>query len=153
LDSERVQNFVRGLSEQSRRTRFMSNIKELSEEVLVNFTRLDYDRDMALLMINQNHDILGIARYAADPDLSACEFAVTVSDAHQGKGIATILMNSLFYVARCQGFKTMYGEVLANNTNMLAMSAKLGFTTFENPDDDDEIVLIIKSLVEDNDKV
>lgn len=153
LDSERVQNFVRGLSEQSRRTRFMSNIKELSEEVLVNFTRLDYSRDMALLMINQEHDILGIARYAADPDLSACEFAVTVSDAHQGKGIATILMNSLFYVARQQGFKTMYGEVLANNTNMLAMSAKLGFTTFKNPDDDDEIVLILKSLIESEERV
>lgn len=151
LDSERVQNFVRGLSEQSRRTRFMSNIKELSEEVLVNFTRLDYDRDMALLMINQEHDILGIARYAADPDLSACEFAVTVSDAHQGKGIATILMNSLFYVARQQGFKTMYGEVLANNTNMLAMSAKLGF--IQQAADDDEIVIIVKSLIEAEDKV
>ena len=132
-------------------TRFMSNIKELSEEVLVNFTRLDYDRDMALLMINQNHDILGIARYAADPDLSACEFAVTVSDAHQGKGIATILMNSLFYVARQQGFKTMYGEVLANNTNMLAMSAKLGF--IQQAADDDEIVIIVKSLIEAEDKV
>ncbi|MBO4576113.1 MAG: bifunctional acetate--CoA ligase family protein/GNAT family N-acetyltransferase [Neisseriaceae bacterium] len=153
LDSERVQNFVRGLSEQSRRTRFMSNIKELSEEVLVNFTRLDYDRDMALLMINQNHDILGIARYAADPDLSACEFAVTVSDAYQGRGIATILMNSLFYVARCQGFKTMYGEVLANNTNMLAMSAKLGFIQHDDENADDEIVIIVKSLVEQEEKV
>ena len=154
LDSERVQNFVRGLSEQSRRTRFMSNIKELSEEVLVNFTRLDYDRDMALLMINQNHDILGIARYAADPDLSACEFAVTVSDAHQGKGIATILMNSLFDVARCQGFKTMYGEVLANNTNMLAMSAKLGFIQHDDEEnDDEEIVIIVKSLTEQEERV
>ncbi|MBR2251512.1 MAG: bifunctional acetate--CoA ligase family protein/GNAT family N-acetyltransferase [Neisseriaceae bacterium] len=153
LDSERVQNFVRGLSEQSRRTRFMSNIKELSEEVLVNFTRLDYNRDMALLMINQNHDILGIARYAADPDLSACEFAVTVSDAHQGKGIATILMNSLFYVARCQGFKTMYGEVLANNTNMLAMSAKLGFIQHNDPNSDEEIVIIVKSLIEPEERV
>ena len=108
---------------------------------------------MALLMINQNHDILGIARYAADPDLSACEFAVTVSDAYQGRGIATILMNSLFYVARCQGFKTMYGEVLANNTKMLAMSAKLGFIQHDDENADDEIVIIVKSLVEQEEKV
>jgi acetyltransferase len=48
-DAEMEQEFVRGLSEQTKYFRFMQAIKELTPEMLVRFTQIDYDREMALI--------------------------------------------------------------------------------------------------------
>jgi acetyltransferase len=48
-DAEMEQDFVRGLSDQTKYFRFMQAIKELTPEMLVRFTQIDYDREMALI--------------------------------------------------------------------------------------------------------
>jgi acetyltransferase len=129
-DADMTQEFVRGLSEQTKYFRFMQAIKELTPEMLVRFTHIDYDREMALIGVIE-HDgeeaAVGISRYNSRPGGEACEFAVVVSDTWRNLGIGARLMRSLMANARRRGFRVMEGEVLTANTRMLALMKSLGF--------------------------
>jgi acetyltransferase len=131
-DAEIEQAFVRGLSEESRYMRFMFSVQELSQNMLVRFTQIDYSREMALIAITNedDHEIeLGVARFATNPDGKSCEFALVIADAMQGKGLGQKLMIALMDAARGKGLKIMSGEVLKNNASMLKLMARLGFAT------------------------
>jgi acetyltransferase len=138
-DAQMQQEFVRNLSEESRYNRYMSSIKQLSQTMLVRFTQLDYDREMALSMMRegeQGEEVqLAVARFITDPDNEGCEFALEVADHWQGHGIGALLMNDLFDAARAQGLKFMRGEVLASNKGMLKLMRKLGFSVEQHPED------------------
>lgn len=132
-DAQIEQAFVRGLSEQSRYFRFMQALHELTPQMLVRFTQIDYDREMALIAVVEdehgNERQVAVGRYTTNPDQRSCEFALVVGDEWQGRGIGTHLMQNLIQVARARGLALMEGEVLAGNSNMLALVRHLGFTT------------------------
>ena len=44
-------------------------------------------------------------------------------------------MTQLMEAAKAHGLKTMEGEILTNNTNMLSLVRHLGFTIRTNPED------------------
>jgi len=137
-DADMQQEFVRNLSEESRYNRYMSSIKQLSQPVLVRFTQLDFDREMALVMVRMvdgREEQIGVSCYFTDPDNESCEFALVVADNWQGRGIGPIMMNRLFDAAKKQGLTIMRGEVLANNKGMLKLMAKIGFTVSTHPED------------------
>jgi acetyltransferase len=48
-DAEREQQFVISMSDESKYYRFMDTIRELTQTMLVRFTQIDYDREMALV--------------------------------------------------------------------------------------------------------
>ncbi|MGE4370789.1 MAG: acetate--CoA ligase family protein, partial [Burkholderiaceae bacterium] len=48
-DAEPLQNFVRDLSDESRDMRFVSMLRELTPRMLARYTRIDYDRELALI--------------------------------------------------------------------------------------------------------
>ncbi|MFB9156141.1 bifunctional acetate--CoA ligase family protein/GNAT family N-acetyltransferase [Chromobacterium violaceum] len=147
-DADMQQAFVRNLSEESRYNRYLSSIKQLSQSMLVRFTQLDYDREMALAMTRDGEggeEMLAVARFITDPDNEACEFALEVADDWQGRGIGTLLMQALFDAAREQGLKLMRGEVLAGNKGMLKLMHKLGFSVEPHPEDR-ALTLVLKTL-------
>lgn len=137
-DAEIEQQFVRDLSSESKYFRFMNSMQELSLEMLVRFTQIDYHNEMALVAVKPNGDSeeeLGVARYVINLDNKSCEFALVVSDRWQKKGIARLLMQKLVEVARNRGLETMQGQVLANNARMLALMIALNFQISNDPDD------------------
>jgi acetyltransferase len=149
-DAEIEQIFVRSLSEEAKYFRFMDSLQELSQAMLVRFTQIDYDREMALIAVLE-HDPqeteLGVCRYIINPDGESCEFALVVSDEWQHKGIGHKLMGCLFDVARAKGLKIMEGEVLAANHSMLSLVTSLGFTVSTSAEDS-AIKRVVKQLVE-----
>ena len=129
-DSGMEQEFVRHLSDDSRYFRFMGSMRELPTKKLKFFTEIDYDRHMAFVatIANQGKELeIGVARYVATETPASCEFAITVDDAWQGRGVAGLLMISLQDAARAHGFKTMEGIALASNHKMLKFARQLGF--------------------------
>jgi acetyltransferase len=147
-DAQMEQDFVRGLSEQTKYFRFMQAIKELTPEMLVRFTQIDYDREMALIGVvtEEGGDVeVGVTRYMSRPGGDACEFAIVVSDKWRGRGIGARLMRSLMQNARERGFRIMDGEVLTANTRMLALMQSLGFRV-ERDRQDPGIKLVTKVL-------
>ncbi|KAA1189152.1 bifunctional acetate--CoA ligase family protein/GNAT family N-acetyltransferase [Pseudohalioglobus sediminis] len=148
-DARKEQDFVTNLSAQSKYFRFMHGLNKLTPEMLARFTQIDYDREMALVAIAPGADarpsFLGVARYTINPDGSSCEFALTVADAWQGRGVGPKLMERLMHVARERGLDTMIGEVLSQNARMLRMCKQLGFRAMRSAEDP-EVTLVTRSL-------
>lgn len=147
-DAELEQAFVRALSEQSRYMRFMTTINELPSKKLNFFTDVDYDRHLALIAtIDQDgHELqIGVARYVATENDGLCEFAVTVADDWQGKGIASRLMGALMEAAKSRGFTAIEGLVFASNQKMLDLARHLGFDVRPVPGES-ETVRVVREL-------
>lgn len=147
-DAEIEKAFVRNLSEQSRYYRFMHNLPELTPEMLVRFTQIDYDREMAFVAIVRKDDReieIGVSRYTIETDGRTCEFAVVVADAWRQHGVAHKLMEQLIEYARYQRLETMHGLVLAENREMIALARSLDFSVHPNPEDH-SLVSIVKNL-------
>jgi len=137
-DAESEAKFVRELSKEAKYFRFMNSIHELSQEMLVRFTQIDYHNEMALTAVRQTPDgdeQIGVARYSTNLDKRSCEFALVVSDQWQSKGIAHHLMRNLMEVARDRELEVMEGQVLSDNKKMLELMASLNFDIEIDPDD------------------
>ena len=52
-DAEMEQEFVRDLSDEAKYFRFMNTLQELTQTMLVRFTQIDYDREMALIAVTE----------------------------------------------------------------------------------------------------
>lgn len=64
-----------------------------------------------------------------------CEFAITVAKDWRGNELATKLPGSLVRRARRDGYETMEGLVVAENTAMLALARRLHFKVGPVPGD------------------
>jgi acetyltransferase len=129
-DAEMLQEFVRQLSPETKYFRYMQNIKELTADMLVRFTQMDYDRELALIAVTINEGKragLGVARYTLNPDGQTCEFALVVDDRHRNQGLGSMLMEHLMEAARARGISRIEGEVLGENHRMLSLMRELGF--------------------------
>ncbi|MCO4810804.1 MAG: bifunctional acetate--CoA ligase family protein/GNAT family N-acetyltransferase [Gammaproteobacteria bacterium] len=137
-DAEIEAKFVRELSKESKYFRFMNSIQELSQEMLVRLTQIDYHNEMALIAVrplDDGEDQIGVARYSTNVDRRSCEFALVVSDKWHGKGIAHLLMRSLMEVARDRELEVMEGQVLSDNKRMLELMKSLKFKIDMDPED------------------
>lgn len=147
-DALAEQAFVRNLSAEARRFRFMGTITELSSEMLARLTQIDYRTEMALvaeLGEGETREQIGVARYGINPDRRSCEFAIVVSDRVQHQGIGTRLMKALMEAARDHGLTRIEGTVLRRNDAMLSLMRDLGFEVLPVPDDP-EIAAVRRGL-------
>jgi acetyltransferase len=145
-DAALEQAFVAGLSERSRYMRFMQHLPELTPQMLARFTQVDYDRELALVALDDasgNDQIVGVARYVANPDGESVEFAIVVADAWQGRGVGRILMQRLIASASGCGYTQMTGSVLAINKSMLEFVNRLGFASRRDPDDHEQMIVTL----------
>ncbi len=146
-DAQMLQQLVRNLSPESRYMRFASRLTELTPSMLARFTLMDYDRDMALVAVQRTRStdedgaehwserLLGVSRYAINPDPSSCEFALLVADEFAGQGLGARLMYSIMDVARERGLAEIQGLVLAENSKMLKLMRRLGFSVRAYPEE------------------
>ncbi|MEY4593431.1 MAG: hypothetical protein RIR18_2326 [Pseudomonadota bacterium] len=151
-DADIEQEFVRNMSDESRYSRFMDSIRELTQSMLVRFTQIDYDREMALIATIEDSEQdgkevqIGVARYVSNPDGETVEFALAVGDAWQKSGIGRKLMSALIECARGRGYRAIIGDVLSSNAKMFSLMSSLGFTIHPHPDDT-AIKRVVKPLI------
>ena len=136
-DMELERAFVRNLSPQSKFKRFMGELKELSPDQLYHFTHPDHEHEAAYIVIRSTvggEEQIGVGRFAGT-DSDTCEFAITIADAWQGKGLGKRIINALMRDAKARGLKRMEGYVLAANARMLDFCRGLGFAVEVSRDD------------------
>lgn len=137
-DGERLQRFVRRLSEQSRYFRFISALNELSPRMLARYTQIDYDRELALVAVlpcDGDESIIGVVRYLLNPDRRSCEFAIAIADDVQRQGLGSTLMSAIVAQARRRGLERIEGFVLAANAPMMRLMQSQGFSVQTDRDD------------------
>ena len=128
--------FFHRLSPEDIRLRFFAAVRELSPTQLDKFTRLDYERDMALIAVRERTgETVGVARLVRKDDPLVAEFAVIVQHDLQGRGLATHLMQRLLDWAPLHGVSEVVGEVLAENAIMIDLARHLGFRLRRLPED------------------
>lgn len=135
-DEGLYETFIKHVTQQDVRLRFFGPMKILPVGLIARLTQIDYAREMAFVALSEETgQLLGVARYAADPDLARAEFAVLVRSDLKGRGLGWALMSHLVAHGRARGVGVIHGDVLADNTTMLRMCAELGFTVRPVPDD------------------
>lgn len=136
-DAELLQDFIRGLSDESRYMRFVSMLRELTPRMLARYTRIDYHRELALVATVQEPNpelrgrlserIIGFAHYLRNPDGRGAEYALVIGDEWQRCGLGSQLMRALIEAAQEQGLTYIDGLVLGTNKPMLGLMSYLGF--------------------------
>jgi GNAT superfamily N-acetyltransferase len=142
-DAQIERKFIEGLSAQSRRFRFLGELKTPSPALIEQLTHPDPARDVAFVALiadGAEKREIGVARFSALPDGVSSECAVAVSDAWQHQGLATLLMRHLIDVARERGIKSMYSIDAADNASMRELAAHLGFARKPNPSDATQVL-------------
>ena len=125
-DAGRESAFFAALSDRSRYQRFMQQLASLTPQMVARFTQLDYDRELALVALHEGR-FVAVGRYAPNPDGETAEFALTVLDAFQGRGLGHALLERLCRAAKAAGYRALYGQILHANHAMLELAAHLGF--------------------------
>ena len=133
-DESLVSEFLSNCSEDTVYFRYFKLIKKWTHEMLIRFTQNDYDRELGLMAIGLPPGpevMMGVSRMVMAADRSTAEFAVIVADPWQGKGLGEKLIERVIEIARDNGVKMLYGDVLATNLPMLEMVKRLGFVLQE----------------------
>jgi acetyltransferase len=78
--------------------------------------------------------MLGVANIVGEPDGRRGEFSVLIGDPWQGKGIGAKLLLQCLRIAQERGMEVVWGTVLAENSYMIALGKKLGFSVKQSED-------------------
>jgi acetyltransferase len=135
-DESLAREFFGHLSGESRQLRFLKYVHAVSDKLIHFFTHVDYERHMAFVCeaeVAGAPQLVGEARYVANPDGRSCEFAVVVADEWHKTGVAGLLMDALIRAAQARGLESMEGMVMRENREMLRFVKALGFEAVPDP--------------------
>jgi acyl-CoA synthetase (NDP forming)/GNAT superfamily N-acetyltransferase len=113
-------------SAESRYRRFFSPKPELRTSDLERFTVVDFV-DRVALVVEERAEFVAWASYERLQNRTDAEVAFMVDDAHQGRGIATLLLEHLAAIARSNGIERFTAQTLGDNGSMLAVFSKAGW--------------------------
>lgn len=123
---------------QDLRLRFFAPMKEFSHEFIARLTQLDYARAMAFVAFEEaTNDLVGVVRIHSDSIYESGEYAILLRSGLKGRGLGWALMQLIIEYAKSEGLKAISGDVLAENTVMLAMCRDLGFGVKSDPQEHD----------------
>lgn len=145
-DAELLRAFYARLSPESIYYRFFSPRPQLTEREIEHLTTVDYDRRTALIA-TIGEEMVAVVRYdrlpervsssdpagtapggdeAAKPGTTA-EVAFLVEDAHQGRGVAGVLLEHIAAAARERGVHRFVASVLPDNRRMTRVFREAGY--------------------------
>jgi acetyltransferase len=110
------------------RMRFLVATSGPDPRLIARLCQIDYAREMAFVAIDPNSgEALCVARAFGDANHERAEFAIIVRSDRQGQGIGHGMMLRLLDFGRKEGWREMWGDVLASNGPMLALCRNVGF--------------------------
>ena len=124
-DADALQAFHMRQSPESTYLRFFAPMPRLSDRDLARFTTVDHV-DRVALVATVGDDIVAVGRYDRIEPRTA-EVAFNVSDAHQGRGLGSVLIEHLGAAARENGVHRFMAEVLPQNRKMLGVFRDAGY--------------------------
>jgi acyl-CoA synthetase (NDP forming)/RimJ/RimL family protein N-acetyltransferase len=124
-DADRLVAFYERVSPESKYLRFFAAYPRLSDRDVKRFTEVDYV-DRVAFILTLGKDMIAVGRYDRTEDDHA-EVSFLIEDAHQGRGIAQLLLEHLAQAARERGITRFVAEVLPENRRMAKVFADAGY--------------------------
>ncbi|GLZ38684.1 bifunctional GNAT family N-acetyltransferase/acetate--CoA ligase family protein [Actinokineospora sp. NBRC 105648] len=125
-DAEALLAFHARLSERTRYFRYFGPYPRIPDKDLRRFSTVDHHDRVAFIAL-LGDDIVAVGRYERLPDSDSAEVAFVVQDAHQGRGLGSILLEHLAAAARERGLGRFEAEVLAENGQMVRVFRDAGY--------------------------
>ena len=147
-DADRLQDHFRGLSAQSRRNRFLGAVSELPPHEIARLAGMDLPGELALVARADDGGagaIIAEAIHVMAQGSARCEFALSVTDTWQRRGLGTLLLRLIECRARLVGARHLFGDVLRTNSAMKCLARRRGFV-LRSPVTDARLVEIVKDL-------
>nr|WBO80784.1 GNAT family N-acetyltransferase [Streptomyces sp. SBE_14.2] len=134
-DAERLVSFYEQVSDESKYYRFFAPYPRLSAKDVHRFTHHDFVDRVGLaatvggeFIATVRYDRIGADGMPASAPADEAEVAFLVQDAHQGRGVASALLEHVAAVARERGIRRFAAEVLPANTKMIKVFTDAGYT-------------------------
>jgi GNAT superfamily N-acetyltransferase len=144
-DAGRLQEHFRRLSVQSRRNRFLGAMSEVSPHEIARLAHMDGPGELTLVACADDGAIIAEAVHVIAPGSARCEFALSVTDAWQRRGLGTLLLRLVECRARLIGARHLFGDVLRTNDAMTCIARRRGFL-LRSPITDARLAEIVKDL-------
>ncbi|MGW3562139.1 GNAT family N-acetyltransferase, partial [Streptomyces sp. NPDC000963] len=134
-DADRLVSFYEQVSDESKYYRFFAPYPRLSAKDVHRFTHHDFVNRVGLAATVEG-EFIATVRYdriddrglPASAPADEAEVAFLVQDAHQGRGVASALLEHIAAVARERGIRRFAAEVLPANTKMIKVFTDAGYT-------------------------
>ncbi|WP_149829456.1 bifunctional GNAT family N-acetyltransferase/acetate--CoA ligase family protein [Streptomyces tailanensis] len=133
-DAERLVSFYEQVSDESKYYRFFAPYPRLSAKDVHRFTHHDFVDRVGLaatvggeFIATVRYDRIGADGMPASAPADEAEVAFLVQDAHQGRGVASALLEHIAAVARERGIRRFAAEVLPANTKMIKVFTDAGY--------------------------
>ncbi|WP_280719695.1 GNAT family N-acetyltransferase [Kitasatospora sp. MAP5-34] len=133
-DADRLVEFYEQVSDQSKYFRFFAPYPRLSAKDVRRFTHHDYVNRVGLAVVVRDRFIATVRYDRIDQDGrpsatgTDAEVAFLVQDAHQGRGVASALLEHIGAVAQERGILRFTAEVLPENRKMVKVFTDAGYT-------------------------
>ena len=129
-------DFLSDVTAEDLRLRFFGPMREVGHELLDKLIHYDPACAMAFIAVDeQSQKMLGVVRLHDDTSGETAEFAILVRSRLKDHGVGWLLMKHMIEFSRHKDLKTVRGQVLSENSAMLAMCVELGFQIADDPDD------------------
>ena len=125
-----VESFMKRVSRESLRMRFMAAMSEVPKNIVVDLCKGDFKECGCILAIvgeKKNEKVVGLGNYIGMGNGRTAEIAFLIEDVYQGKGISTLLLERLAGLAAANGYVELEAEVLPDNQPMINVFNSSGF--------------------------
>ncbi len=129
-DEPMEEEMFKSMSEETQRFRFFTLIKDVTHELLIKYTQIDYDREIAIIAEVEEKGkkkMAGVVRLIGDPYNDNAEFAIVVADPWHGRGAGNLLTDYIIEIAKLRKLRKIYAYFLGDNNRMKYMFEKRGF--------------------------
>jgi acyl-CoA synthetase (NDP forming)/RimJ/RimL family protein N-acetyltransferase len=126
-DADGIVGLMERSSDQTRYYRFFGPMRKLSDKDLHRFTHVDHDNRVAFV-VRLGDQLIGVGRYDRYPDTDDAEVAFLIEDAHQRRGLGSVLLEHLAAAARERGITRFVAEVLSQNSQMVRVFIDAGYS-------------------------
>jgi acetyltransferase len=129
-DEPSMVRFHEHLSDRSVYLRYFHHLPlsaRVTHERLTRVCFIDYNREMVLVAEAKDAGIVAVGRLTREHSSDEAEFALLVSDPWHEHGLGTELLRRLISLARNEGIRRVFGEILGENRAMQEICRQLGF--------------------------
>ena len=135
-DEAALSDFFTHVSSDDLRFRFLSGIRQVGHDRLVEMTSIDHHRTENFLAFeNGKPDILATAMLACDEAMQIGEIAIAIRSDYKARGISWELLAHVAEYAKARGLTTIQSIESSANHAAIEMERQMGFVATQYPGD------------------
>jgi acetyltransferase len=129
-DEQLIVDLFKKLSDRSIAFRFLRRLDVLSQDMLHQFTHINYNDQFALagIVAEDGRDaIVAVARYSYSPQDNSAELAIAVRDDWQHLGLGKLLLKQVVEIGKEHGIYRFGGMIDPRNRIIMKVLVDLGY--------------------------